>query len=36
MGFLVASTIENIIENVLRLRAGSAVLGSRVMVAHGA
>lgn len=35
-GFLVASTIENIMENVLRLRAGCAVLGSRVMVVHGA
>lgn len=34
--FLTSSVIENIIENTLRLRAGCALLGSRVMAVHGA
>lgn len=34
--FLTSSVIENITENTLRLRAGCALLGSRVMAVHGA
>lgn len=34
--FVVSSVIENTIENILRLGAGRALLGCRVMAVHGA